>query len=86
MNDALTKQQIDDWGTYFRERPFGHWVDTGMVNAIVGALTGGQDAMPKVEIINLDQDEEEISVKLPNFGAAEQFLMELQRNGSAQSS
>jgi hypothetical protein len=79
--DQLSDQQIEGWHTYYRQKPFGHYI-TNMMLAQIGAAwykdVSPEMLLPKVELVK-EKTEEELLISAPGFGAAEEFLRSLQR-------
>jgi hypothetical protein len=71
LHDVLTRAQLDGWFEYFKARPFGHWVQTQMLDGIRAAWTGKSE-LPKVEI-SRDKTEEELIQSMPGAGGAMVF-------------
>jgi len=82
--DTLSDKQIDDWRNYYRQYPFGHWIDTQMRAQISASMTDGNIILPSVKVISEDDEasETEKIIAMPGFGGAEKFLQELQRGNN----
>ena len=75
LDEMLTDEDYYDWFRYYKQKPFGHWIDNEMRARAIEAWSGKFE-MPSI-VENVELSEEEQIAILPGMSEAESFLRRL---------